>query len=32
MAGLGAGLGVHPYLLMLGAATAASCAFMLPKV
>jgi len=30
MAGLGAGLGVHPYLLMIAAATAASCAFMLP--
>jgi len=30
MAGLGTGLGVHPYLLMIGAATAASFGFMLP--
>lgn len=30
VAGVAAGLGVHPYLLMAAAATAASCAFMLP--
>lgn len=30
MVGLGGALGVHPQLLMVAAATAASCAFMLP--
>ena len=30
MAAMAAGMGIHPFLLMIGTATAASCAFMLP--
>lgn len=30
MVATAAGLGVHPFLLMITSATAASCAFMLP--